>query len=165
LYVIDSTQTISDTELQRDLAALPNNVAVTLIYNKTDAAHPELVEGLLISARNPSTSSGRAEKSEALAISAHTGTGLAELRQHLKECMGLQDSSATTFSARRRHLDALRRAQSHVATAIELLNERKAGELMAEELRLAQQHIGEIAGEFTSDDLLGKIFSSFCIGK
>jgi tRNA modification GTPase len=174
LYVIDSTQAVLDADLQRDLAALPSNVAVTLIYNKIDTVRPELVEGLLVSARNPSTSSGRTELEKnfkgrvaynALALSAHTGRGLAELRHHLKDCMGLQDSSATTFSARRRHLDALRRAQSHVATAIELLNERKAGELMAEELRLAQQHIGEITGEFTSDDLLGKIFSSFCIGK
>jgi len=146
LYIVDSTQPTSADELRRELAALPS-VAVTLIFNKTDLAKPP----------------GLADN--ALALSAHTGAGLTELRQHLKECMGLQDSSATTFSARRRHLDALRRAQQRVQTAIQLLNDRKAGELMAEELRLAQADIGEITGEFTSDDLLGKIFSSFCIGK
>jgi tRNA modification GTPase len=79
--------------------------------------------------------------------------------------MGLQETSATTFSARRRHIDALARAQVNVANALLLLIDHRAGELMAEELRQAQQHVGEITGEFTSDDLLGKIFSSFCIGK
>ncbi|HYM34176.1 MAG TPA: hypothetical protein VET48_02210, partial [Steroidobacteraceae bacterium] len=103
--------------------------------------------------------------SDAIALSAKTGAGLAELRQHLKDCMGWQESSATTFSARRRHLDALGRVQQHLKTATQLLADRKAGELMAEELRLAQHDIGEITGEFTADDLLGKIFSSFCIGK
>ena len=66
--------------------------------------------------------------------------------------------------ARRRHLDALRRAQAHVAVAHARASER-AGELLAEELRQAQQALSEITGGFTSDDLLGRIFSSFCIGK
>jgi len=146
LYIVDSTQPPNADELKSELAALPS-VAVTLIFNKTDLVKPAMPTG------------------DSLALSAHTGAGLIELRQHLKDCMGLQDSSATTFSARRRHLDSLRHAQQHVQTAIQLLNERKAGELMAEELRLAQYDIGEITGEFTSDDLLGKIFASFCIGK
>jgi tRNA modification GTPase len=165
LYVIDCTHAQNDLELERDLATLPGEVAMTLVYNKVDAVRPELVEGLLVSARKPLTSSEQTEKNDALALSARTGQGLAELREHLRNCMGLQDSSATTFSARRRHLEALRLAQSHIATAIQLLVDRKAGELMAEELRLAQHDIAEITGEFTSDDLLGKIFASFCIGK
>jgi len=147
LYIIDCTQATPSDELTRELTSLPSSVAVSLIYNKIDLA-PAPVPNV-----------------NGLAISAQTGAGLAELRQHLKDCMGLQDSSATTFSARRRHLDALRRAQSHIATAIQLLNDRKAGELMAEELRLAQHDISEITGEFASDDLLGRIFASFCIGK
>jgi tRNA modification GTPase len=67
--------------------------------------------------------------------------------------------------ARRRHLDALARADAAVARAREQLIENAAGELVAEELRLAQQALGEITGEFTSDDLLGRIFGEFCIGK
>ena len=70
-----------------------------------------------------------------------------------------------SLSARRRHLDALRKARTQVQTAKSQLKDNRAGELMAEELRAAQQSLNEITGEFTSDDLLGKIFSSFCIGK
>ena len=161
LYVIDSTQPPTEDQLARELAPLPSHVAVTIIYNKMDLASPKTRAGVL----SQGSDSEERDTRTSLALSAHTGQGLAELRQHLKDCMGLQDSSATTFSARRRHLDALHRAQAHVTTAIQLLTDRKAGELMAEELRLAQHDIGEITGEFTSDDLLGKIFSSFCIGK
>jgi len=149
LYVIDSTVEPTPADLKRELSALPSDVKVTLIYNKVDLTKPKNTDDQL----------------EALEISARTGAGLRELHEHLKTCMGLQDSSATTFSARRRHLDALRRAQQRVETAIRLLTERRAGELMAEELRLAQRDLGEITGEFTSDDLLGEIFSKFCIGK
>ncbi len=149
LYIIDSTQKSSRAEIKHELASLPKDIAITLIFNKMDLAKPDL--------EMPETT--------ALRLSATTGEGLAELHRHLKECMGLQESSATTFSARRRHLDALRRAQQHIQSAIRLLQERKAGELMAEELRIAQHDIGEITGAVTSDDLLGKIFASFCIGK
>jgi tRNA modification GTPase len=98
-------------------------------------------------------------------LSAKTGAGLDALRQHLKDCMGFQPAGEGTFIARRRHLDAIRRAQDHVTRGRAQLKESRAGELLAEELRLAQQALSEITGEFTSDDLLGRIFSSFCIGK
>jgi tRNA modification GTPase len=98
------------------------------------------------------------------AISAQNGNGLEVLRNHLKECMGYQAAGEGTFSARRRHLDAIERARGHVDAALAQLAARRA-ELAAEELRQAQQALGEITGEFTSDDLLGRIFSSFCIGK
>ena len=78
---------------------------------------------------------------------------------------GYQASGEGTFMARRRHLDALDRARQHVENGWRQLEQARAGELMAEELRLAQQSLGEVTGEFTSDDLLGKIFASFCIGK
>jgi len=149
LYVIDSAESTTPDSLRNELAALPVDTAVTLIYNKVDVAEPAAVPSDI----------------PALNLSARTGAGLMQLRQHLKEAVGLQDGSATTFSARGRHLDALRRAQQHVDTAIRLLADRKAGELMAEELRLAQHDIGEITGEVTSDDLLGQIFAKFCIGK
>ena len=79
--------------------------------------------------------------------------------------MGYQSLDAGTVSARQRHLDSLARARRNVDEAYRQLQERRAGELVAEELRGAQQALNEITGEFTSDDLLGRIFSSFCIGK
>src|SRR6185436_19565937 len=98
-------------------------------------------------------------------ISALSGSGLDTLREHLKSSMGYLTAEAGTVSARRRHLDALARARGHVEEAARQLQERRAGELVAEELRVAQQALGEITGEFTTDDLLGRIFSSFCVGK
>jgi len=149
LYVIDSTDAPNTEALQDDLAPLPADVAVTLVFNKSDLAESRTTPSVLAS----------------ISLSAQTGEGIEQLRSHLKECVGLQETSATTFSARRRHLEALLSAQRHVTTAERLLKDRKAGELMAEELRLAQLDIGEITGHVTSDDLLGRIFSSFCIGK
>jgi tRNA modification GTPase len=79
--------------------------------------------------------------------------------------MGYQSVDGGAISARRRHLESLARARTHTEEAERLLTERRAGELVAEELRLAQQALNEITGEFTSDDLLGRIFAGFCIGK
>jgi len=98
-------------------------------------------------------------------ISALTGAGLPELRAHLKACMGYQSVDGGAISARRRHLEALALAREHTEAAARLLIERRAGELVAEELRAAQQALSEITGEFTSEDLLGRIFAGFCIGK
>jgi tRNA modification GTPase len=106
----------------------------------------------------------KADETE-IALSAKTGDGLDDLRQHLKECMGFQTAGEGAFMARRRHLDAIRRAQACLVQGQARLRESRAGELLAEELRLAQQALSEITGEFTPEDLLGKIFSSFCIGK
>ncbi|HSW53370.1 MAG TPA: tRNA uridine-5-carboxymethylaminomethyl(34) synthesis GTPase MnmE [Sulfuricaulis sp.] len=100
-----------------------------------------------------------------IALSAKTGAGMDQLRQHLKECMGFHPAGEGAFMARRRHLDAIRRAQACLVQGQARLRESRAGELLAEELRLAQQALSEITGEFTPEDLLGKIFSSFCIGK
>jgi len=79
--------------------------------------------------------------------------------------MGYSQTNEGRFTARRRHLDALRLAQEHIDAAERVLREQGAGELAAEELLLAQRYLNEITGEFGSDDLLGRIFSSFCIGK
>lgn len=87
------------------------------------------------------------------------------LTQHLKQCMGYEQRNEGSFMARRRHIEALQQAEQHLQAARYNLTELHAGELMAEELRMAQQQLNEITGEFTSDDLLGRIFSSFCIGK
>lgn len=97
-------------------------------------------------------------------LSAKTGAGVAELKQYLKDKVGVHDYSEGNFIARRRHLDALQRAQQALNNA-ETRTLAYQNELLAEELRLAQQALGEITGEFTADDLLGKIFSTFCVGK
>ena len=78
---------------------------------------------------------------------------------------GYQKQQEGLFSARRRHLDALTKAQDLISTGIQQLELAGAGELLAEDLRQAQNQLSEITGQFSSDDLLGRIFSSFCIGK
>lgn len=100
-----------------------------------------------------------------LRVSAQTGDGLKQLREHLKQCVGYQSGSEGQFMARRRHLEALKRAGQHLEQGLTQLKEFSAGEILAEELRLAQQALGDITGEVSADDLLGEIFSSFCIGK
>ena len=121
------------------------------VYNKCD-----------ISGQMPGFS---IEEENAVVISAHTGAGLTELRTYLKEKVGFAGAQEGQITARRRHLDALRRAQDHLLQAEQQLHHNVAGELVAEDLRACQNALSEITGTFTSDDLLGQIFSSFCIGK
>jgi tRNA modification GTPase len=97
-------------------------------------------------------------------LSAKANTGIELLVEHLKSVMGYKNTTEGGFTARRRHLDALTRADESLVDATQQL-QHGAGELLAEDLRLSQQHLGEITGEVSADDLLGKIFSSFCIGK
>jgi tRNA modification GTPase len=135
-----------------DLTQLPPSVPVTLVFNKIDlTASPAYLDEASIPPR--------------IFLSAKTGAGLPLLRAHLKESAGYRENESGALSARRRHLDALRRARASVQAAAESLAATRAFELFAEDLRLAQLALGEITGEFTSDDLLGEIFSSFCIGK
>lgn len=98
-------------------------------------------------------------------LSAKTGAGVPLLKQHLKTCMGFQDGTEGSFSARRRHLHALEHAKDFLLSGQSQLLASGAGELLAEDLRLCQQSLGEITGVVSSDELLGAIFSSFCIGK
>jgi tRNA modification GTPase len=151
LYIVDAA---ADEPLgwRAELEELPPGVPVTLVFNKID-----------LSGVAP-----RADESHdppQVFLSAKTGEGVALLREHLKTRAGYVSGDAGALSARRRHLDALRRAQSCVVQAAETLRTTRAFELFAEDLRRAQLALGEITGEFTSDDLLGEIFSSFCIGK
>jgi len=100
-----------------------------------------------------------------ISISAKCNLGLPILKEHLKECIGFDSSNEGTFTARRRHLTALHQAINSVKNGRKQLVELNAGELLAEDLRIAQDALGEITGKFRADDLLGEIFSSFCIGK
>ena len=130
---------------------LPANVPVITIRNKID-----------LSDENPGLQDKRPLT---LNISAKTGAGTDILREQVLKLAGHKDLGEGAFTARRRHSDALGRAEAHFQAGRKVLEESKAGELLAEELRLAQEALGQITGSFTSDDLLGKIFSEFCIGK
>ncbi|TPE55241.1 tRNA uridine-5-carboxymethylaminomethyl(34) synthesis GTPase MnmE [Maribrevibacterium harenarium] len=100
-----------------------------------------------------------------ISMSAKTGSGVEALRQHLKNIMGFDSTTEGGFSARRRHLEALRKAQGFLESGAAQLHGYGAGELLAEDLKEAQHALSEITGTFSSDDLLGRIFGSFCIGK
>jgi len=152
IVVDDSDPTQADIDAL--LRQLPAGIPRTLLRNKIDKT------GRAPGAIEAPNAAAPAE----LAISATTGAGLDALRAHLKDCAGFAPGEAGTFSARRRHLEAIERARSHISASLAQL-EYRHGELAAEELRQAQQALNEITGEFTSDDLLGRIFSSFCIGK
>jgi tRNA modification GTPase len=152
LFVIDAAADPDARAYYDERPRLPPTVPVTLVLNKCD-----LAPGVPVA----DTISGPPR----IMLSALSGQGLDVLRTHLKTSMGFQTLDGGTVSARQRHLDSLARARSHIDAAERQLRERRAGELVAEELRAAQQDLSEITGEFTSDDLLGRIFSSFCIGK
>lgn len=100
-----------------------------------------------------------------VSLAAKTNQGLSLLQDHLKECVGFSVSNEGSFTARRRHLDSLEQAVNALILGRKQLTEMNAGELLAEELRIAQDALSNITGKFTPDDLLGEIFSSFCIGK
>ncbi len=156
LLVVDATQPEASDPNQlwpEFLAQQPDPERVTLIYNKTDLTADAV--GQRISA----------EGSTVLHLSAKQGTGIDLLRDHLKACMGYQQTAESLFSARRRHLEALTEADDYLEHGYRQLTQMGAGELLAEDLRMAQQALGSITGEFSADDLLGRIFSSFCIGK
>lgn len=147
LMLVDDTQT-ENAEHTAILAKLPPAMPVITVHNKVDL-----------------TGKAVGQQGQHLYISAKQGLGLEVLKTELKARMGYQGEREDTFMARRRHLQALEITQAAVERAEQQLLVFNAGELMAEELRLAQDALGQITGKFTSDDLLGEIFSSFCIGK
>jgi tRNA modification GTPase len=155
VLVVDGTTT---TETQPRLlfpewiAGFPKKIGMTVLMNKIDklGESPSLHE--------------KADHT-VINLSVKTREGLALFKDHLKKSVGFESASEGNFMARRRHLEALSEAQQHLITGEMQLLEFKAGELLAEELRLAQLALDRITGKFSSDDLLGKIFSEFCIGK
>ncbi|QIL85485.1 tRNA uridine-5-carboxymethylaminomethyl(34) synthesis GTPase MnmE [Vibrio sp. HDW18] len=155
LFMVDGTTTQASTPEDiwpEFVDKLPENIGITVIRNKAD----QTGEPLGICHVNQPT---------LIRLSAKTGQGVDALREHLKQCMGFAGNQEGGFMARRRHLDALERAAEHLEIGQQQLEGFMAGEILAEELRITQQHLNEITGEFSSDDLLGRIFSSFCIGK
>ncbi len=127
-------------------------IPVTIVHNKCD-----------LSGHSPGVTAN--SENTAVTLSAKTGAGMDLLREHLKQCMGFQSESEGNFSARRRHLQALEAAAVFLRAGQEQLLNAGAGELLAEDLRQCQASLGDITGALSSDELLGKIFSSFCIGK
>ncbi len=137
-----------DTQIRRQLADhCPQHVPVIEVWNKADAHTGPVPSGGIV-------------------LSARTGQGLQALRHTLLEVAGWQSAAEGVWLARERHVQALRRVEQHLVAAHECLAPQAlALDLLAEELRLGQNALNEITGEFTADDLLGVIFSKFCIGK
>ena len=127
---------------------LPEGIPITVVRNKIDLV--DEVPGC---------------HNDVVGLSAKTGAGIDALRQRIRDLAGYENQGEGAFTARRRHLDALGRSHEHFRTGSRALEEARAGELLAEELRLSHAALGEITGVVSSDDLLGKIFADFCIGK
>ncbi len=151
LFVVDAAADPTAEGYRRLRSGLPASVPVTLVYNKADlcAMTPDVPEGEM----------------PALRISALQGEGIDALRAHLRDAINLGAADEGVYAARARHLEALERAAAALAAAQGVLAAGREPELIAEELRLAGRAFGEIVGEVSSEDLLGRIFSSFCIGK
>lgn len=148
LLVTDVQQKFATQDLSLEIReALPEDVPIIHVFNKID----------LIS-QSP------AIEQDSVLLSAKLGVGMDLLKSKIKEVVGYQPQEGL-FLARRRHLEAIDKALHYLETGQHQLSSHRAGELLAEDLRLAHQALCEITGEFTSDDLLGVIFSSFCIGK
>ncbi len=131
--------------------SVPDGIPVLRLRNKID-----------VSGDAPGAVSG---EKDCLNVSARTGAGIDALKSALRELAGYRDLGEGAFTARRRHLEAIAAAERHFNAGRDALEHDRAGEIFAEELRLSQAALGEITGEVTADDLLGRIFSEFCIGK
>ncbi|MGP9420230.1 tRNA uridine-5-carboxymethylaminomethyl(34) synthesis GTPase MnmE [Pseudomonas reactans] len=155
LFMVDGTTTDATEPAQiwpEFMARLPETLPIVVVRNKADITGETLGMTEVIG-------------HSLIRLSARTGDGVDLLREHLKQVMGFNHNMEGGFLARRRHLQALELAAEHLIRGKDQLLGARAGELLAEELRMSQQALSEITGEFTSDDLLGRIFSSFCIGK
>ena len=155
LFMVDGTTTAATApqDIWPEFSdRLPSSLGITVIRNKCDQTDEQIG---ICHVNDPTL----------IRLSAKSGQGVDDLKEHLKQCMGYSGSNEGGFLARRRHLDALDNAAQHLHIGQTQLESYMAGEILAEELRITQQYLNEITGEFSSDDLLGRIFSSFCIGK
>jgi len=151
LFLVDAAADPHAHSFERERAHLPAEVPVTLVYNKID------LPGLDAQAARRSA--------QVLAISGRTGAGLDALRRHVLAGVGFESGGEGLMSARSRHLEALRRVAAHLTAAEVQRRTTQAGELVAEELRAASVQLGLVVGQQDSEALLGRIFSTFCIGK
>ena len=169
LLMVDASENHSILEDEQDIKnyypeffeKLPSDIGLTLVRNKADLN--KSIEQTSIGLTEFTDSNNKSHTS--VTLSAKTGSGVDSLKEHLKAIMGYQGSTEGGFMARRRHLTALNNTHQHLITGLDQLESYVAGEILAEELRICQLELDQITGEFTSDDLLSKIFSSFCIGK
>lgn len=157
LLMVDATTTdqTEPHEIWPDfIDRLPANAPVSVVRNKVD-----------LSSETVGFTDTDGSSAPVIRLAAKSSDGLEVLRDHLKQCMGFASTTEGGFLARRRHLDALERARENLLQGQGQLEGYGAGELLAEDLRAAQDALGEITGHLSPDELLGKIFSSFCIGK
>ncbi|MGH8230280.1 MAG: tRNA uridine-5-carboxymethylaminomethyl(34) synthesis GTPase MnmE, partial [Steroidobacteraceae bacterium] len=159
VFVIDAAADPQARGYLEEQAQLPTGVPVTLVFNKIDLLPPGTLAAV---AETPASAAGAPP---ALRVSALTGAGFDALAAHLKASIGFEPDGAGALAARARHLDALTEVQLHLSSAADQLSMRTAPELVAEELRRAQQALGEIIGPQHSEELLDRIFARFCIGK
>jgi len=155
LFVLDAAADPEGHAHEAEQARLPAQVPVTLVFNKID----------LCAAGAPVATAQSGAGLPSVALSARTGEGLEALREHLKSVAGFVQGGEGVISARARHLEALARCAGHLERVRVLLDDRSGRELIAEELRGASAALGEIIGTESPDELLGRIFASFCIGK
>lgn len=148
LLLIDAAHGIGDDE-KSILAHLPQGIAKIWVHNKIDTTQD-------------AAKSVQIANETHIYLSAKTGDGIGLLKQHLLQLIGFEQNAEGVFMARTRHLIALKQVDLHLQQAQGMMSQ---SELIAEELRLAQEALSSITGEFTPDDLLGEIFSKFCIGK
>jgi tRNA modification GTPase len=173
-----AAQNIAADALLADTIGLKvsKNIPVVQIWNKLDAVAAGSVLPISIGGLEPTQSdvSGKSALGKAtepptgdsIAISAKTGQGISQLRKKLLDIAGWQSAPEGVFIARERHVQALKAVRAHLELAAQHLAAKAQNlDLLAEELRLAQNALGSITGEFSADDLLGEIFSRFCIGK
>jgi tRNA modification GTPase len=164
---------IEEEGIRRARKAMESADAVLWIQDASDAAHDEPGEDLpreipVTVVRNKVDLTGEAPGAAGeniVNLSAKTGRGIEALRAQIKALAGYENRGEGALTARRRHLEALHGARTHFVAGRTALAETRAGELLAEELRLSHQALGEITGAVSSDELLGKIFSEFCVGK
>ncbi len=169
----DHALLVIDASLDDDIDALrrecPPGLPRTLVFNKTDLLDADDTAARLAVLRRfaPLTCNSADDTGDetCLPVSVRTGAGMDTLVEHLAGLAGAGAEFDGVFSARRRHVDALRRTGEHLTAAAARIEPERAGDLAAEELRLAQQALSEITGAYTPDDLLGTIFAGFCIGK
>jgi tRNA modification GTPase len=191
LVVLDATDVCAKKELMTTYHALfDSGIPITWVINKADLLSIRPSQKFAFEEKEPESTKPKTgmntavsedlspaltpilsaavefpKGSDGILISAKTGEGLGELKQHLLSAIGIDNHQEGQFLARTRHLNALNQAKVHLEEGLNRILHERAGELLAEELKQAQDALGQITGEFKADDLLGVIFSSFCIGK